>query len=65
MSYVGGLAAAIHKPLKYLLNYFTARHFFAKIIKEMYAIRQSKIEFFEHYGIKPSAEVIVTSDQLR
>ena len=60
MSYVGGLATAIYKPLKFLLNYFTARHFFAKIIKEMYAIRQSKKEFFKHYGIKPPAEELET-----
>jgi hypothetical protein len=46
LSAIGGLAAGVYKPLLIFLSYFTNLNFIAKIISELYSIRQTKDEFF-------------------
>lgn len=42
LSALGGLAACLYKPTRFFLNYYTKLNFVAKIVKEIYYIRQTK-----------------------
>jgi hypothetical protein len=54
ISLIGGLALGVYRPLLLIIHYFTSRHYFARIIRELYAVRQSTNEFIKANKIENS-----------